>query len=73
MGNLFVQKLTDLYKECFFFLLDNSNVRDSLVMKKPLPEKSLKKINTKYSGTCLIRHTKGPGKCVRLYRMSEPV
>ena len=24
-----------------------------------------------YSGTCLIRHTKGPGKCVRLYRMSE--
>ena len=21
--------------------------------------------------TCLIRHTKGPGKCVRLYRMSE--
>jgi hypothetical protein len=26
---------------------------------------------TWYSGTCLIRHTKGPGKCVRLYRMSE--
>jgi hypothetical protein len=24
-----------------------------------------------YSGTCLIRHTKGPGKCVRLYSMSE--
>ena len=24
-----------------------------------------------YSGTCLIRHTKGPGKCVGLYRMSE--
>jgi hypothetical protein len=24
-----------------------------------------------YSGTCLIRLTKGPGKCVRLYRMSE--
>jgi len=24
-----------------------------------------------YSGTCLIRHTKGPGKCVRLYRMLE--
>ena len=23
--------------------------------------------------TCLIRHTKGPGKCVRLYRMSVPV
>jgi hypothetical protein len=23
--------------------------------------------------TCLIRHTKGPGKCVRLYKMSEPV
>ena len=23
--------------------------------------------------TCLIRHTKGPGKCVGLYRMSEPV
>jgi hypothetical protein len=23
--------------------------------------------------TCQIRHTKGPGKCVRLYRMSEPV
>jgi hypothetical protein len=23
--------------------------------------------------TCLIRHTKGPEKCVRLYRMSEPV
>ena len=22
-----------------------------------------------YSGTCLIRHTKEPGKCVRLYRM----
>jgi hypothetical protein len=21
--------------------------------------------------TCLIRHTKGPGKCVRLYRMSD--
>ena len=21
--------------------------------------------------TCLIRHTKGPGKCVGLYRMSE--
>jgi hypothetical protein len=26
-----------------------------------------------YSGTCLICHTKGPEKCVRLYRMSEPV
>ena len=26
-----------------------------------------------YSGTCLIWHIKGPGKCVRLYRMSEPV
>ena len=24
-----------------------------------------------YSRTCLIRHTKGPGKCVGLYRMSE--
>jgi hypothetical protein len=24
-----------------------------------------------YSGTCLIRHTKGPGKCVGFYRMSE--
>ena len=24
-----------------------------------------------YSGTCLIQHTKGPGKCVGLYRMSE--
>ena len=24
-----------------------------------------------YSGTCLIWHTKGPGKCVGLYRMSE--
>ena len=24
-----------------------------------------------YNGTCLIRHTKEPGKCVRLYRMSE--
>jgi hypothetical protein len=24
-----------------------------------------------YSGTCLIRHTKGPGKCVGLHRMSE--
>ena len=24
-----------------------------------------------YSGTCLIRHTKGPGKCIGLYRMSE--
>jgi hypothetical protein len=23
--------------------------------------------------TCLIRHTKGAGKCVGLYRMSEPV
>jgi hypothetical protein len=26
---------------------------------------------TMYSGTCLIWHTNGPGKCVRLYRMSE--
>jgi hypothetical protein len=25
----------------------------------------------KYSGTCPIRHTKGPGKCVGLYRISE--
>ena len=25
----------------------------------------------KYSGTCLIRHTKRPGNCVGLYRMSE--
>ena len=25
----------------------------------------------KYSGTCLIRHTKGPVKCVGLYMMSE--
>ena len=25
----------------------------------------------RYSGTCLIRHTKGPGKCVGLYRMSD--
>ena len=24
-----------------------------------------------YSGTCLIRHTKGPGKCIGMYRMSE--
>jgi len=24
-----------------------------------------------YSGICLIRHTKGPGKCFGLYRMSE--
>ena len=24
-----------------------------------------------YSGNCLIRHTKGPEKCVRFYRMSE--
>jgi hypothetical protein len=24
-----------------------------------------------YSETCLILHTKGPGKCVGLYRMSE--
>jgi hypothetical protein len=23
--------------------------------------------------TCLFRHTKRPGKCVRLYRISEPV
>ena len=23
--------------------------------------------------TCLIRHTKGPEKCVGVYRMSEPV
>jgi hypothetical protein len=27
----------------------------------------------RYSGTCLIWHTKRPGKCVWLYRMSEPV
>ena len=27
--------------------------------------------NIMYSGTCLIRHTKGLGKCVGLYRMSE--
>ena len=26
-----------------------------------------------HSGTCPIQHTKGPGKCVRLYKMSEPV
>ena len=26
-----------------------------------------------YSGASPIRHTKGPGKCVGLYRMSEPV
>ena len=25
----------------------------------------------KFTRTCLIRHTKGPGKCVRFYRMSE--
>jgi len=24
-----------------------------------------------YSGTCLIQHTKGPEKCVGLYRMLE--
>ena len=24
-----------------------------------------------YSGTCLMRHTKAPGKCVGLYRLSE--
>ena len=24
-----------------------------------------------YSGTCLIRHTKGPEKCIRLYRILE--
>ena len=28
-------------------------------------------VENNYRGTCLIRHTKGPGKCVRLYRMSE--
>jgi hypothetical protein len=27
--------------------------------------------NNLYSGTYLIRYTKGPGKCVELYRMSE--
>jgi hypothetical protein len=27
--------------------------------------------NIIYSGTCLIQHTKGPGKCVGLCRMSE--
>ena len=26
---------------------------------------------SKYSGTCLIRHTKGPEKCVGLYWISE--
>ena len=25
----------------------------------------------RYSGTCLIQHTNGPGKCVGLYRISE--
>jgi hypothetical protein len=25
----------------------------------------------KYSGTCLIWHTKGSGKCVGLYKMTE--
>ena len=29
------------------------------------------KTATRYSGTCLIRHSKGPEKCVGLYRMSE--
>ena len=29
-----------------------------------------KKYN-KYSGTRLIRHRKGPGKCVGLYKMSK--
>jgi hypothetical protein len=24
-----------------------------------------------YRGTCLIRHTKGPGKCVGMYKISE--
>ena len=37
---------------------------------------TLKTLNTqiskhRYSGTYLIRHTKGLGKCVRLYNMSE--
>jgi hypothetical protein len=26
---------------------------------------------TTYSGTRLIRHTKGPGKCVGMYRLSK--
>jgi hypothetical protein len=30
-----------------------------------------KKMKSQYSGTCLIQHTKGPWKCVGLYRMSE--
>jgi hypothetical protein len=42
-------------------------------MCKPEGKKILywKTINSKYSGTCLIWHTQGPGKCVGLYRMSE--
>jgi hypothetical protein len=36
-----------------------------------LPGKTIINLYFKYSETCLIRHTKGTGKWVRLYRMSQ--
>ena len=39
-------------------------------MQKHLKNGPLKML---YSRSCLIQHTKRSGKCVRLYRMSEPV
>ena len=40
-----------------------------------LPDAPWHKVDISYSkwNLCLIRHTKGPRKCVGLYRMPEPV
>jgi hypothetical protein len=51
-------------------LLQTAKKKFSLIFNKII---NAERHIVNHSGTCLIRHTKGPGKCVALYRMSEPV
>ena len=57
------QPIANEYLELVYHLIDNE-LAFLIVLMKSL-------IETLYSGTCLIRHTMGPGKCVGLYRMLE--
>ena len=42
-----------------------------IYIRYPTVTLSPHQVDSKYSGTCLIWHTKEPGKCVRLCRMSD--
>ena len=55
----------------FMFTWLNSKEKNNLKQTSWQTFKCITSSLNMYSGTCLIRHTKGSGKCVGLYRMSE--